>query len=159
MFRILATVLLSTWLATAGAAPGGIHKVEVRAPLDVTYKAVYTALEEARFWVVFEADIGRNIAGFAERWGEDYNRNGLEGMRSMVACNGWYANKVTNADPDLAALCPLRVSLVHKNGVSSILFVRPTVAAAGSPGLPVVQEVEDIVIKALAAAAVAAAGK
>ena len=117
------------------------------------------ALEEARFWVVFEVDLGGNLASFAERWGEDYNRNALSGIRSVVVCNGWYANQVGNADPDLLALCPLRVNLVEKDGVTRILFARPTVIAQGSPAIGVVKEIEDAIKAALEAAVATAEGR
>ena len=111
------------------ATPPGILRLEARAPMDQTYEAVYAALEQARFWVVFEADLGSNLATFAERWGEDLNRNALGGIRSIVVCNAWYANQVSNADPDLLALCPLRVNLVEKDGETRVLFARPTALA------------------------------
>ena len=97
--------------------------------------------------------------GFAERWGEDLNRNALGGIRSIVVCNAWYANQVSNADPDLLALCPLRVSLVEKDGVTRVLFARPTVTAAGSPGIAVVEEVERAIEAALRAGIAAAEGR
>jgi len=140
------------------AAPPGVLRLDARAPMATTYKAVTAALEEARFWVVFEVDLGSNLAGFAERWGEELNRNRLDGIRSIVVCNAWYANQVSNADPDLLALCPLRVNLVEKDGVTRVLFARPTVIADGSPGIAVVQEIEDVVSKALRAGIAAAEG-
>jgi hypothetical protein len=124
-----------------------------------THKAVSSALEAARFWVVFEADLMAGMAGFADRWGEDLNRNALDGIRSIVVCNAWYANRVSNADPDLLALCPLRVNLVEKDGVTRVLFARPTVIAAGSPGIAVVQEIEDTISAALRAGVAAAEGR
>lgn len=138
------------------AAPPGILRLDARAPMDQTYPAVYAALEAARFWVVFEADLGSNLAGFADRWGDDLNRNALDGIRSIVVCNAWYANRVSNADPDLLALCPLRVNLVEKDGVTRILFARPTVIAAGSPGLAVAEEIEAEISAALRAAVASA---
>lgn len=148
------------WLGAAvQAAPPGILRLEARAPMDKTYPAVYAALEEARFWVVFEADLGANLATFADRWGEDLNRNALDGIRSIVVCNAWYANQVSNADPDLLALCPLRVNLVEKDGVTRVLFARPTATAAGSPGIAVVQEIEDTVAAALRAGVANAEGR
>ena len=141
------------------ATPPGILRLEARAPMDQTYEAVYAALEQARFWVVFEADLGSNLATFAERWGEDLNRSALGGIRSIVVCNAWYANQVSNADPDLLALCPLRVSLVEKDGVTRVLFARPTVTAAGSPGIAVVEEVERAIEAALRAGVAAAEGR
>ncbi len=117
--------------------------------LESSYSVVYKALEDNMFFVVFEPDIQGNLSHFAERWGEDYNRNGLEGIRSMIFCNGWYANAVSNADPDMLALCPLHITLVQKNGVTRILFTRPTVIARDSKALPVAREIEQGVSKAL----------
>ena len=143
----------------AHAAPPGVLRLDPSAPMAETYRAVSTALEKARFWVVFEADLGTNLAGFRDRWGDDLNRNALDGIRSIVVCNAWYANQVSNADPDLLALCPLRVNLVEKNGVTRVLFARPTAVAAGSPGIAVVQEIEDNIAAALRAGVAAAEGR
>jgi len=117
--------------------------------LETSYDVVYKALENHNFFVVFEPNIQKSISQFAERWGKDYNRNGLEGIRAMVFCNGWYANAVSNADPDMLALCPLHITLVQKNGVTRILFTRPTVIAADSKALTVAREIEQGVSKAL----------
>ena len=155
LFALLMILLPPALLAT----PPGILRLEARAPMDQTYKAVYAALEEARFGVVFEADLGSNLATFAERWGEDLNRSALGGFRSIVVCNAWSANQVSNADPDLLALCPLRVNLVEKDDVTRVLFARPTVTAAGSPGIAVVEEVEREIEAALRAGVAAAEGE
>jgi len=117
--------------------------------LEASYDTVYKALENNNFFVVFEPDIQKNLSFFAERWGDNYNRNKLEGIRSMIFCNGWYANAVSNADPDMMALCPLHITLVQKDGVTRILFSRPTVIAAGSKALSVAREIEQDVSKAL----------
>ena len=158
MTRHLIALLLALTSLGALAAPAGILRLDARAPMAETYKAVHAALEDARFWVVFEADLGANMAGFAERWGDDLNRNALAGIRSIVVCNVWYANQVGNADPDLLALCPLRVNLVEKDGVTRVLFARPTVTAAGSPGIEVVREIEEVISQALRAGVAAAEG-
>ncbi|ORU90082.1 MAG: hypothetical protein A6F71_03740 [Cycloclasticus sp. symbiont of Poecilosclerida sp. M] len=70
----------------------------------------------------------------------------------MVFCNGWYANKVSNADPKMLALCPIRLTVIEKDGTSSVLFVKPTAVGQGSEALPVLQEIEDTIIKAIDAA-------
>ena len=104
----------------------------IKADFGKTYKKVYKALEDSNFYVVFEPNIGKSISGFAKRWGKDYNQNKLEEIQSMVFCNGWYANKVSNADPEMLALCPLHLTMTHKKGITSILFVRPGKIAASS---------------------------
>lgn len=146
-FILVLGLVIFSWIAVAEESP--IFKASVDAPVDQVHKAVYTALEEARMWVVFEANIGDSIKGMAGRFGDEYNQNGLEAIRSMVVCNAWYANKVSNTDPDLLALCPLRVSVIHKQGVSSVLFVRPSIAAVNSPGLPLIKEIEQSIINAI----------
>ena len=153
--RLLFLLLMIFPLSVLAEAPA-ILRLDANAPLERTYQAVSTALEEARFWVVFEADLGASMAGFAERWGEDLNRNALDGIRSIVVCNAWYANQVSNADPDLLALCPLRVNLVEKDGITRVLFARPTVIAAGSPGIAVIEEIEQVIATALRAGVAAA---
>lgn len=148
--KIMLLMALLPGMGVAGGADN-VFQAARDAPLDEVYGRVYTALEDHRFFVVHEINLGRNLAGFAERWGEDYNRNRLEGIRSMVICNGWYANQVSNVDPNMLALCPLHLTLIHKGGTTTVLFARPTVIARGSPAESVLREVEERVIQAIQA--------
>lgn len=148
------TLLLSLLLLTPSLLLGesAIFKAKVDAPVDEIYDKVTTALEDERLWVVFEANIGKNIAGFADKWGENYNRNKLDDIRSIVFCNGWYANEVSNKDPDMLALCPLKITLTEKAGVTTALFVKPTAIAGDSPATEVLGELEERIKTALEAA-------
>jgi len=110
---------------------------------------VYRSLEDARFYVVFEPNIGKNLSKFAERWGDQYNRSKLSAIRSMVFCNGWYANQVSNKDPSMLALCPLHMTLIEKDGSTTALFARPTVIAADSPARDILADLESEVITAI----------
>lgn len=139
---LLTFFLFTIPVSGASAAEPRVYVAEASAGMAETYAAVSQALEEARFWVVFEADMGAQMARFAADWGEDYNRNGLEAIRTMVACNAWWTNRVANADPDMLAFCPLRVALTHKAGVTRVMFERPTLMAVDSPALPVMEEIE-----------------
>ena len=146
-------LLVLAWVVTLGAqAAPGVRVWESGQAMENTYDTVYKSLEENGFYVVFEPNIQKNLSHFAERWGDNYNRNGLEGIRAMVFCNGWYANAVSNADPELLALCPLHVTLIQKDGKTRVLFTRPTLVAAGSQAEAVAKEIEDEVAKALDAA-------
>jgi uncharacterized protein (DUF302 family) len=126
-----------------------VYVKRVKGEFAATYKNIFTALENNSYFVIFEPNIGKNLAHFAQRWGENYNRNRLEGIRSMVFCNGWYANEVSNKDPDMLALCPLHITLVHKQGVTTILFVRPGQVAKDSKARKVAEELEQDVIRVL----------
>jgi hypothetical protein len=142
MVKVIVFVVLGLWHGLALADLPGVLHWEVERDLETVYKEVYNSLEEDRFFVVFEPNIGKNLAGFSERWGEDYNRNQLQDIRSMVFCNAWYANQVSNLEPQLLALCPLHISLYQKDALTHIVFTRPTHAGAGSNALDLLQELE-----------------
>lgn len=146
---IILYLLLGSGSLQAGNA--GVFEYTVKKPVDQVYQSLYQALEAEGFYVVFEANIGGNISRFAEKWGDNYNRNQLSAIRSMVFCNGWYANAVSNADPSMLALCPLRLSLIEKKGSSTALFVRPTAIASDSPAYAIMQRIENEVISAIKA--------
>lgn len=142
-------IIMLAMAATTPASPPNLLTWDTGKDLETSYKVIYNTLEENRFFVVFEPDIQANLEGFAERWGDDYNRNRLEGIRAMVFCNGWYANAVSNADPDMMALCPLHITLIQQDGSTRILFVRPSAVARGSKAETIAAELEKAVAEAL----------
>ena len=141
--------LLFSPVYAGGNAQNSILEFRVEQDFDTAYKALYEALEEARFYVIFEANIGKNLARNARRWGENYNRNGLEHMKSMVICNPWYANAVLNLDPGFMSMCPLTVGVVHKQGITSVYFKRLDELSAGSEAADLLWEIENTIISAI----------
>jgi uncharacterized protein (DUF302 family) len=144
---MLIGLLLLTSLARAADEPVFSHSIHK--PMNDVYDWVYKELEQQGFYVVFEANIGKNLSNFAEKWGADYNQNKLDGIRSLVFCHGWYANLVSNADPTMLALCPLHITLIEKNGTTTALFVRPSLIASKSPAHDVLLQVEAKVTAAI----------
>ena len=126
-----------------------IYKQQVEKPLSLVYDSVYISLEKARFFVVFEPYIGKNLARFSDKWGDDYNRNNISAIRSMVFCNGWYANKVSNLDPDMLGFCPLHLTLFEREGKTTVLFNRPGMIAQNSPARELLMKIESEVIEAI----------
>ncbi|VAW63826.1 hypothetical protein MNBD_GAMMA09-1117 [hydrothermal vent metagenome] len=154
ILRFLPRIFVVFFLLTGSylqASESTIYKQTVNAPMKRVYPGVYNALEKAKFYVVFEPMISQNLKRFSEKWGEDYNKSKLSGIRSMVFCNGWYANAVSNADPDMLALCPLRIGLYEKQGKTTVVFAKPTVIAAESAAISVLKEIETKVITAIKA--------
>jgi len=136
----------------AGAKPlvnPFIYDRTVKGEMKEVYQKIFTALENNGYFVLFEPNIGKNLSHFAKRWGENYNKNKLDDIRSMVFCNGWYANKISNIDPSLLALCPLRLTLYTKNKETHILFLRPGKVAGNSKAQKVAKELEDDIIKTI----------
>ncbi len=129
-----------------------VYSKQVPGNFDKTYKNVFTALEDNGYYIIFEPNIGKNLAYFKDRWGKEYNKNKLEAMRGMVFCSASHANEISNLDPLLLALCPLHITLIHKEGNTQILFVRPSLIASGSPAEKVAVELEQDVIRTIESA-------
>ena len=150
--RILAALLLLFSVACqAGEESAAIFEISADKPMDEVYQNLYKSLEDSGFFVIFEANIGKNLEKNAERWGDDYNRNKFEAVRSMVICNPSFANQLLNLDPKMMAMCPMTVTLLHKEGKTTVLFERLTPVAAGSPAEEVLWEVENTIISAIEA--------
>jgi uncharacterized protein (DUF302 family) len=126
-----------------------VYQNQVKGELEAVYKRLFTALENNGYYVVFEPNIGKNLAYFAKRWGDDYNKNNLDAIRSMVFYNNWYANKVSNEDPSMLAIYPLHITVIHKADITQVLFVRPSKIAAGSPAEKTAKEMEQDVIRTI----------
>ena len=128
--------------APLSAAPDGVYTRTVDMAINEAYTSLYSALEEEKFWVVFEANMGQRMAKMAERWGDDYNRQGLSAIKSMVFCNIGWTNRLASVDPALLSLCPLHMSLYEKDGHTTIAMLRPSTIAVGSPGIDAAKELE-----------------
>lgn len=122
-----------------------IFEISVNKPINEVYKNMSASFDDSRFFVVKELNIGENISGFADRW-DNYNQNKLTGFRSMVFCNGWFANKISNQDPSMLAFCPMHITLIEKDGKTTTSFVRPTFIAQQSPALETFKVIEERVI-------------
>ena len=146
---VLLVLMFSVSSVFADTKNSAVYIQQVDEPLARVYDKVYKSLEDARFFVVFEPNIGANIASFAEKWGDDYNRNKLAEIRSMVFCNGWYANKVSNLDPNMLGFCPLHITLIERDGKTTVLFNRPGVIALNSPAKELLLKIESEVIAAI----------
>ena len=140
--------LLSFSLSASGG-PDAIYEKNTTQDIETFYPRLYKSLESSGFYVIFEANIGKNLARNAEKWGEEYNRRGFEAVRSMVICNPYYANQVLNLDPRLMALCPLTVTVLYREGQSTVLFERLTPLAVGSNAEDILWEVENTIISAI----------
>lgn len=142
-------LLFASICCQAAGLDDPVYEAHTTQPMDEFYQKLYGSLEDSGFYVIFEANIGKNLARNADRWGEDYNRNKFEAVRSMVICNPYYANQVMNLDPKMMALCPMTVTVLYKQGEATVLFERLTPPAAGSDAENILWEVENSIISAI----------
>jgi hypothetical protein len=123
---LLLGLLLGLFQGVSRAELPGVLHWTLAQDLETTYRSIYNSLENNNMYVIFEADIGRNLAGFAPQWGANYNRNHLQGPRSMTFCNAWYVNEISNIDPQMLSFCPMHLTLYRQDNITHIVFLRPT---------------------------------
>lgn len=150
MLKLIKRLVFSaTLLASSTVFANPILSFEMEGDFDINHTEISQALEESRFYVIFEPNIGRSLTHYKDRWGAEYNKHGYEEIRSLVFCNPWYANHVINKDPDMGALCPLSITLQHKNDITYIKFLRPSQINPESPAQDLLIELEQDIVKAL----------
>ena len=149
MPTLRATLMILTLLFSPLIQANPVLSFSLKGEFESNYKKVSQALEDHRFFVVFEPNIGRSISRYKERWGEDYNRNNFSALRSLVFCNPWYVNQMSNLDPQMLALCPLSVTLTQKDDTTHLHMLRPSAIGAESPAKALLEELEQDLVKAL----------
>lgn len=148
--RSILVLLLSLVSLNALAESPAVYEKSFDQNMETAYKRVSKGLENNGFKIVYEIDMLKNLTKFAAKNKvKDFNTNQLEGIKSMVFCNGPLAVKISNADPAMLGLCPLHLTLTQKAGRVTVLFVRPGVVAQGSPAEALAKELEEKVIKAV----------
>lgn len=148
MFKHL--LLISTlFLSTSLFANSNIYNVSVHEDFRSALHTLKKTLEKEDLYIITKADISGTLAKMKNKLGKDYNKRGYEVAKSIIFCNPFYANQVMNIDPEMMALCPLKIMLLTKKGKTTALFVLPSKLAGKSPAKKILITVENKVKKAL----------
>jgi uncharacterized protein (DUF302 family) len=120
---------------------------EINKPGGEVYNKLFTALENNAYFVIHEPDIGKSLARFKQRWGNDYNKNNIQSFRSLVFLNAWHANMITNANPELAALFPQHITIMQINNKTRIVYLLPSASVQAGPATTAVKDMESEIIR------------
>ena len=125
----------------------------IDAPMKSVYADILSSLDKSNLIVVSEINILEKFKGadLPEKFGKDFNTNKLTGIKAIIACNGWFGNEISNADPHMMGFCPIRLTVIEKEGKTSILFVKPGVAPKDSKAYAILKKLESKVISAIEA--------
>jgi uncharacterized protein (DUF302 family) len=120
-------------------------------PISKIYPKLLAALDNTGFIVISEIDILAKFkaAGLPKAFGKKFNTNNLTGMKAVIVCNAWFGNEIANNDPLMMAFCPVRVTLIERDGKTSIMYVRPSVAPEDSKAYLLLKKLEQKVISAV----------
>lgn len=148
---LLACILaVSVW-----AAPEtNVYSVSYKASMDTVEKNILKHFESVKLVVPWKLDILEEFKhkGLDKKFGAEFNKNNLTSVRTIVACNGKFGNMIMNTDPTMMAYCPIRITLVEKDGVTTVLFVRPSSAPKSSKAYNILVKLENKVVGAIEAA-------
>ncbi len=146
MKSILFTLLLSVSLFA-----GDIFKLTIDKKIDLIYPQLIQALDSNHLIVVSQIDILKKFrqAGLPKKFGKEFNTSELSAIKAIIACNGFFGNYISNTDPDMMALCPIRITLIEKDGKTTLLFVKPSPVAQDSKAYDIVSKLEKKVISTL----------
>ncbi|HEY9202864.1 DUF302 domain-containing protein [Sulfurimonas sp.] len=148
MRKILLACLLtlSVW-----AAESNVYKVSYNAPVDKVLDNMLAKFKQEMLVVVWQLDILEEFKhkGLDKKFGENFNKAGLTAVKTLVACNGKFGNDIINQDSDMMAYCPIRITLTEKDGVTTVLYVRPSSAPRDSKAYQSLVKLEKKVTKAI----------
>ena len=145
--KILLT--LTFFFTTSLYASNSIYKVSVKKDFSSALHSIKKTLEDQNLYIISKADISGTLERMKGKLGKAYNKRGYQKVQSIIFCNPFYANDVMNLDPDMMALCPLKIMLMTKNGKTTALFVLPSKLSGKSSARKILLEVENKVKNAL----------
>ena len=148
MFKRL-ILTLCVLFSTSLYASSIIYKVSIKKDFSSALQHITKTLEDQNLYIISKADISGTLARMKAKLGKDQNQRNYEKVQSIIFCNPFYANDVLNADPDMMALCPLKIMLMTKQGKTTALFVLPSKLAGKSSAKKILIEIENKVKKAL----------
>ncbi len=144
------TILILLFLFTGTLFAGhAIYKVSINEDFPTALHTLKKTLEQQNLYIISKADISGTLKRMKNKLGTEYNKRNYSKVQSIIFCNPFYANEVLNLDPDMMALCPLKIMLMEKNDRTTAPFVLPTALAKRSKARKVLAEVEKKVKKAL----------
>ena len=81
---ILAFVVSLLICSNLGAADSNVFEITVNKLMTEVYPEMIVSVEASRFYIFYEMNIGKHLAFFADRWGDEYNQHDLSSVRSIV---------------------------------------------------------------------------
>ena len=146
--------LLVLLLVSTSLFADAIYSLTLKQNSNTVYNKLMASLADNHLVVVSEIDILAKFkqAGLPAKFADEFNTNNLTAIKAIIACNGYFGNYISNEDPKMMALCPIRITLYEKAGETTIVYVKPTSVMADTKASEMIVKLEAQVIKAIEAA-------
>jgi uncharacterized protein (DUF302 family) len=103
-----------------------IYKKEVPESLKSYLPKLKKSIKDNHMNILYEMDLMEKFkkSGYAKKFGADFNKNGITSVTTLLLCNGYVGNQVSNIDPDMMVLCPIKVTLIERGNTVTVSFVK-----------------------------------
>ncbi|MDD5157970.1 DUF302 domain-containing protein [Sulfurimonas sp.] len=147
MKKLILTLLLLL-SSNLMAAQGSIYKKIINEPYDDYFPKLKKAIEANHMNIVSEIDLMSRFkeAGYQKKFGADFNKNKLEKVTSLVICNGYVANQISNIDIEMMAFCPVRISVIQRGGKTIVLFIKASGIATNKKAASLLKSLDDVIV-------------
>lgn len=124
MKKIMTAVLFT--LLSANLFASEFYTKVVYDSFESYYPKLLKAIKDNHMNVLYEMDLIKQFKdkGYAEKFGKDFNKNNLESVKTLLICNGYVGNQISNIDPTMMALCPIRLTIIQENKKLIVTFLR-----------------------------------
>jgi len=146
-------LILTLLLLLSPLMANGMYKLTLNQKSAFVYPKLLASLDANHLVVISQIDILAKFkhAGLPKKFGKDFNTNNLTAIKAIIACNGGFGNAIANADTNMMGLCPIKLTMIEKDGKTTILFVKPSNIAQGSKAEVIAKKLEAKVISAIEA--------
>jgi len=96
---------------------------------------------------IYELDLIERFkkAGYAKKLGKEFNKNNVKSVKTLLLCNGYVGNKVSNIYPTMMGVCPIRVTLISNGNRTKVVFVKNAHLAKNKEVKALLTTLDDIV--------------
>lgn len=145
MKKIVLGLLL---VASSLFAIDNVYKRVVNESYDSYLPKLKKEMEINHINVISEIDLVQRFtqAGYDKKFGKDFNKNKLEKATSLVLCNGYIGNQVSNIDINMMAFCPIKLTVLSQGGKTIVLYVKSAPNASNKKVVPLLNKLDTVVI-------------
>ena len=117
---------------SANLFAGDFYKKVIHEPMETYYPKLQEAIKKNHMNIVYELDLIKQFKekGYAKKFGKEFNKNKLDGVKTVLICNSYVGNQVSNIDPTMMALCPIRLTLIKEGSTTTIVFLKHSSVSA-----------------------------
>lgn len=93
---------------------------------DNYYPKLQKSIKDNHMNVLYELKLIEQFKkkGYAKKFGKDFNKNDIDEVVTLLICNGYVGNQVSNIDPAMMALCPIKLTIIKQGRKLTVTFLR-----------------------------------